>query len=195
MQMAKEHQMATAYLKQGNKTRALQHLKQKKQREGLRDQVNNLNIKLIEQQMQLEGMANTASNITAMKLAANAQKVTMTAVNPDKVMDLFQDIQEHQDQMEEINQAIAQPIGPVYDEDELLEELQMDNEVKLESQVLQPARIPATAAPAAAAGMTQQEEEELLAQLPTVPTGVQPPKVPGQKTEDDELAELMKELA
>jgi hypothetical protein len=195
MQMAKERQLATTYLNQGNKTRAIQHLKQRKQREGLRDQVNNLNIKLIEQQMQLEGMANTASNITAMKLAANAQKVTMAAVNPDKVMDLFQDIQEHQDQMEEINQAIAQPIGPAYDEDELLEELQMDNEVKLETQVLQPARVPATAAPAAATGMTKQEEEELLAQLPTVPTGVQPPKVPRQKTEDDELAELMKELA
>lgn len=195
MQMDKEHQLATSYLSKGNRTRALQHLKQKKQREGLRDQVNNLNIKLIEQQMQLEGMANAASNINAMKLAANAQKVTMAAVNPDKVMDLFQDIQEHHDQMEEINQAIAQPIGPVFDDDELLDELRVDNEVILETQVLQPARIPATTA---AAGMTQQEEEELLAQLPTVPTtGVpQPPKVPAsQKTEDDELAELMKELA
>ena len=142
-------------------------------------------------------MANAAANINAMKIAANAQKVTMAAVNPDKVMDLFQDIQEHQDQMEEINQAIAQPIGPVYDDDELLEELQTDNEVILETQVLQPARIPATAAPAAAAAaaaeMTKEEEEELLAQLPTIPTEAS--NMPGQKSEDDEIAELMKELA
>eukprot|EP01018_Ginkgo_biloba_P004685 Gb_19169 [translate_table: standard] len=100
----------------------------------------------------------------------------------DKTMD---EVNEHTENMKQIQEALAAPIGAAadIDEDELEAELEELEGAELEEQLLQPA----TTAPAS--------------QLPAVPALQRPAQVSPQKaapqntTEDDELAALQAEMA
>ena len=68
-----------------------------------------------------------------MKTSANAMKATVKETDLDKADELMEDMNEQMDMIQEMNEAMANPIGQPFDEDELeaelneLEELEADN--------------------------------------------------------------------
>lgn len=163
--------------KQNKKPQALLALKKKKMFETQLEQTNNLILRLNEQKMMLENQRATVEVVQAMHGAAKVAKQTMQEMNIDHVDDLMANIQEQNDEMAQIQDALAQPAGLVdMDEADLEGELEaLENEVNDEA-LLAPAPIPTTVKIGA-------EAEE----LPAAPkTGT---------TAEDELAQLEAELA
>jgi hypothetical protein len=183
--IAAELAKAKQYLAQGNKAAAMTAMKKKallaKQIEGLDNNI----MRLTEQQNALEAAQMQVTTVAAMSHAAKAQKATMGEFNVDKVDKIFEEIQEAADQSEEIQQALATPLGgaAAIDEDELAAELAEMEAQQLDEELLQPAPIPTTLPIAV---------EQL--NLPSVPTGV-PARANKKKTAEDELAELEAEMA
>eukprot|EP00887_Chlorella_sp_A99_P001440 scaffold8.g1440.t1 len=102
----------------------------------------------------------------------------------DRVLD---EINDQTDQMRQIQDAMGQPIGAAadLDEDELLGELEDLEATELDTQLLEPAPVPASRIPAAA-----------VPELPAVPAGAPKPKQPIARTpEEEELAALEAEFA
>ncbi|KAH6556848.1 hypothetical protein KP509_1Z151000 [Ceratopteris richardii] len=106
--------------------------------------------------------------------------VCMNIDDVDKTMD---EINEQTENMKQIQDALATPIGAAadFDEDELEAELEELEEAELEEQLLQPA----TTAPAAP-----------LPSAPAQKLPAHPQKVPAHASgEDEELAALQAEMA
>lgn len=184
--IAAELAKAKQYLAQGNKAAAMTAMKKKallvKQIEGLDNNI----MRILEQQNALEAAQMHTTTVAAMSHAAKAQKATMNEFNVGKVDKILEEIQDTAEQAEEIQQALATPLGGAgtIDEDELAAELAELEAQQLDEELLQPAPIPTTL-PAAA--------EQL--NLPSVPTGVPAPAANKKKTAEDELAELEAEMA
>jgi len=68
-----------------------------------------------------------------MKTSAQAMKATVKETDLDKADELMEDMNEQMDMIQEMNEAMANPIGQIIDDDELeaelneLEELEADN--------------------------------------------------------------------
>jgi len=147
---------------------------------------NNM-MRIIEQQQLLENSQATVQTVAALQQSAQAQKANMSEFKIEKVDKVMEEIQEAAEQATEIQQALAMPLGPAaeFDEDALESELaeleEQEAASKLDAELLAPARVP-TAVPGG----------EM--RLPDVPTTV--PAIPSkaQKTTEDELEDLMKEL-
>lgn len=142
------------------------------------------NIQRISEQLgQLEDTQITIQTVAAMHQGAQAQKANMQEFNIDKVDKVMEEIQEASDQVTEIQQALAVPLGGgvAIDEDDLEEELAAMEAEQLEAELLAPAAVPTTVPTVPSAGLS----------LPSVPTGA---PVKPAKTTEDELAELEKEL-
>lgn len=146
-------------------------------------QIDNNIMRIMEQQMLLENSSSTIETMAAMQTSAQAHKVTMAQMNIDKVDKVFEDITEQNEKLQEIQAALAQPLGPAaeIDEDDLMNELQEMEAQALEEELLQPAPVPAT------------KTDKIMDTLPQVPTG--PARPAAAKTTEDELAELEAELA
>lgn len=183
--IAKELDRARDFNSKGNKQRALVCLRAKatyqKQLEILDGQI----ARLTEQQLQLEGMSTTATTVAAMQHAARVQKQRMAALKVDKVDDMIEELNESNYKINEINEALAQPIGTgaAVDDDELLEELNELEANELQGELLQPATIP------------ERVETTAEDELPSVPTRPVPAKHARPTTADQELEDLMKEMA
>mmetsp|Transcript_22811 Transcript_22811/g.63056 ORF Transcript_22811/g.63056 Transcript_22811/m.63056 type:complete len:240 (-) Transcript_22811:686-1405(-) len=185
--MEAELQKARDYNNQKKKSQALQCLKKKKMLENEVVKIDNMIMRVIEQRNMMEGQRTTVEVVSTMHRAAMDSKQNMKAMkieNVDKVMD---EINESNEQMSQINDVMANPIGGArdIDEDELNEELEMLEETELDQQLLQPA-----ATPSYTPKLPQQEQQ----QLPSVPQRQQ--KAPPKKTqEEEELEALQAEMA
>lgn len=107
-----------------NKRAALQALKRKKR---LEQQLTQIDGTLSTIEFQREALENSHTNTEVLKnmgMAANAMKKVHENMDLDKIDDLMQDITEQQDVAKEISNAISGPFGEVFDEDELLAELE-----------------------------------------------------------------------
>eukprot|EP00928_Gymnodinium_smaydae_P049862 TRINITY_DN33494_c0_g1_i1.p1 TRINITY_DN33494_c0_g1~~TRINITY_DN33494_c0_g1_i1.p1 ORF type:complete len:114 (+),score=29.19 TRINITY_DN33494_c0_g1_i1:102-443(+) len=111
-------------------------------------------------------------------------KTIQKAMNIDDIDKTMDEVNEHTENLKQIQEALATPIGSAadIDEDELEAELEELEGAELEEQLLQPA----TTAPSS--------------QIPAVPASQRPVPVPPQRTaqrrsEDDELAALQAEMA
>lgn len=95
----------------------------------------------------------------------------------------------------QIGDAIARPADDLFDDDALLEELDMLEEADLEEQLLAPPAVP-TARPAAPQGVQQPSVAETKVpvgyDLPSVPTGA--PSSTPVGLEEDEDARALREL-
>lgn len=102
-------------------------LKKKKMYETQLEQVENNILRVNEQQMMLENQRTTVETVAALKNAADASKQTMTEMKINDVDAVLDSINEQNDQMQQIQDAMAQPIGAAadLDEDELLQELEV----------------------------------------------------------------------
>ncbi|CAA0806703.1 Vacuolar protein sorting-associated protein 32 homolog 1 [Striga hermonthica] len=173
---ASEVEKAKEFTKAKNKRAAIQCLKRKRLYEQQIEQLGNFQLRIHDQMIMLEGAKATTETVDALRTGAAAMKAMQKATNIDDVDKTMDEINEQTENMKQIQEALSAPIGASadFDEDELEAELEELEGAELEEQLLQPA----TTAPAAPV---------------RVPAGRQPAnKV---EDEDDELAELQREMA
>lgn len=169
-------------LKANKKNQALLCMRRKKQYEDEIVRIGNLILKLSEQRGMLEAQQ---TNVLAINALDQGQKVISAGLKNtkvEKIDKLVDDMAEAKAQMDEFNQALAQPTGVEEDEDELLKELEDGIAQDLDAQLTEPAAVPTHAVPAQAG------------KLPAVPTRPVPAK-PAMTKEEEELAQLEKEFA
>jgi len=166
---------------------ALMALKKKKMYEVQLEAVENNILRVNEQQMMLENQRTTVETVSALRNAAQASKQTMSEMKINDVDTVLDEINEQTDQMQQIQDAMAQPIGAAadLDEDSLMNELEALEAEQLDAELLAPAApVPTTrvAAPTQA--------------MPAVPAGKAKAKAPaGKSAEELELEALEKEMA
>jgi len=161
---------AKKFMAQKNKRAALMCLKRKKTYEQQIEKLSGARMTIESQVMALEGASVSLEAMNAMKMGATSMKTIHKDINIDKVDDTMDEIREQMDIANEINDAIATPLGgEVFDEDELLGELEDLEQESLDEQLLQ-------VTPAS--------------KLPSTPTKAPEAKVPAKKQVVDEDAEL-----
>ena len=119
-------------LKEKNKQKALFHLKKSKMNE---KQINSLygQRETIETQiLALEQNITNTNIITAMKNGQSTISSLTDQCKPEDVEDLMDKISDELQKTDEISTAMAIPVGQVYDDDDLLAELEDDDEKILE---------------------------------------------------------------
>merc|ERR1719411_1406903 len=123
---------AKAKSKKRDKKGALYELKKKKQLENQLNSIQGKKLNLETQIMALEDAHLNKETLKAMKGSANAMKATVKESDLDKVDEVMEDINVAMDQVNEMNEAMSQPLGQMMDDDELeaelaeLEELEAD---------------------------------------------------------------------
>ncbi|XP_042450376.1 vacuolar protein sorting-associated protein 32 homolog 2-like [Zingiber officinale] len=175
-----EIEKAKQFTKTKNKRAAIQCLKRKRLYEQQIEQLGNFQLRIHDQIILLEGAKATTETVDALRTGASAMKAMQKAVNIDDVDKTMDEINEQTENMKQIQEALATPIGSAadFDEDELEAELEELEGAELEEQLLQPAAAAPVAPVHAPAG-----------RLPTRPT-------PQKNTaEEDELAALQAEMA
>ena len=145
--------------------------------------------------MTIEGATATMEAMSVMKEGASAMKTIHKNMKVEDVENTMEDVREQMDVADEINQAIAQPMGnDALDEDELLGELEQLEQQSMDEQLLSlppaaaetvpgvPSAVPAAAAPIA---------------VPAAAAPIAAPAAKGKpaKSEADELAQLEAAMA
>lgn len=116
--------------------------------------------------MTIENATTNYAALDAMKTGANALKNISRTMTIEDVEDTMEDIREQMDIADEIGNAIAQPLGADFDEDELNAELDALEQEKLDAELSQldarAAQLPDLKVPVAqpAQRSKQQVEEE-----------------------------------
>uniref|UniRef100_A0A0C9QN58 TSA: Wollemia nobilis Ref_Wollemi_Transcript_19108_923 transcribed RNA sequence n=1 Tax=Wollemia nobilis TaxID=56998 RepID=A0A0C9QN58_9CONI len=180
-----EVERAKEYTRLKNKKAAIQCLKRKKLYETQVEQLGNFQLRIHDQMIMLEGAKATTETVDALRTGASTMKNMQKKMNIDDIDKTMDEVNEHTENLKQIQEALATPVGAAadFDEDELEAELEELEGEELEEQLLQPA----TTAPAT--------------QIPPVPASQRPAHAPPQKTppqtsaEDDELAALQAEMA
>ncbi|KAF5901802.1 GTPase IMAP family member 4-like, partial [Clarias magur] len=146
-----------------NKRAALQALKRKKR---LEQQLIQIDGTLSTIEFQREALENANTNTEVLKnmsMAAKAIKGVHEKIDMGNIDSLMDDITEQQQIAQEISEAISQPFGDQFDEDELLAELE-----ELEQEDLE-------------------ESMKTMGGLPTVPTSKLPSTRPSHRTRTNHL--------
>ena len=139
---------------------ALFALKRKKLHEEEILKIQNTRMTLETQCLQLESASQTAIVVDAMKAGKNALQKHQTELGVDKIENLMDEIQEQIETSNEINQALAQPVDPLFASDEdLLAELHEMQAQDLEQDLLKAIPTPT---------------EELDLSMPTAPASKLP---------------------
>jgi len=170
---------ARKFMQAKNKRAALMCLKRKKTYEAQMEKIAGAQMTIEQQVMTLEGANVSLEAMKAMKMGASSMKAIHQDLNIDRVDDTMDEIREQMEIANEIENAIATPLGgDVMDEDELLSELEELEQENLDEQLLQINTTPAQ-------------------KLPGVPTSVPQSKVPKKAVidEDAELAALEASMA
>ncbi|GLI61642.1 hypothetical protein VaNZ11_004065 [Volvox africanus] len=185
--MDQEQEKAKKFLSEKKKAQALQCLKKKKLLENEIANLDNMIMRVNEQRMMLEGQRTTTEVVSSMHTAALAAKENMRVMKIENVDKVVDEINETTDQMRQLNEVFAAPLGlgADLDEDELLAELEEIEATELDKELLEPAPVPVTKVPAAAQAASQK--------MPSVP---QKQKQPAAKTQEElELEALQAEMA
>lgn len=184
--IAHELERAKELTRQGNKRAALMALKKKKLYETQLEQVENNILRVNEQQVGLENLRATVETVDALRTGAHAGKATMQEMKIDDVDKVWDEINDQTDQMRQIQDAMAQPIGAAadIDEDELLGELE-----EMEAAQLDETLIEAGSAPG------HKIAAEALPAMPSAPTTRPQKAQPAKTPEELELEALQAEMA
>ena len=118
------HQMKIARqkIKAGNKKAALPQMRQKRMYTKELDKLHNMKINLQQQIISLEGTHMTLNTVEALREGSKTMKTLIKENNVEEIENLYEDIQDQQQTMEEINTIIGQ--APLIDEDDLEKELE-----------------------------------------------------------------------
>jgi charged multivesicular body protein 4 len=120
-----------------NRRAALMALKRKKIYEGQVEKLSGARMTLEVQIMTIENATTNYAALDAMKTGANALKNISRTMTIEDVEDTMEDIREQMDIADEIGNAIAQPLGADFDEDELNAELDALEQEKLDAELSQ----------------------------------------------------------
>ncbi|CAM9609605.1 unnamed protein product [Phaeothamnion confervicola] len=179
-----------------DKKGALFALKRKKIYETEINKINGARMTLESQIIALESHNINLQTFQAMRSGATAMQRARGTLDVDDVDEVMENIQEEMEIADQIGEAIARPADSLFDDDELLEELNMMEEQELEDQLLR--------APAAPTRREEPQAKVITPDLPAVPTGpvnvassvAQVPErtrmtgVPAGGAEDDEMRAL-----
>ena len=110
-------------------------LKKKKQFEDEIAKNQGIQLTLENQIYSLESANMQKAVIDALELGNKSIKQINNNLNPDKIDELMDDIQEQADNSNTINQAIAQNLQQVYDDPDLLEELEQLEQLVVEEDI------------------------------------------------------------
>ncbi|KAH9619248.1 hypothetical protein KSS87_021478 [Heliosperma pusillum] len=175
-----EVEKAKEFTRAKNKRAAITCLKRKRLYEQQIEQLGNMQLRIHDQMILLEGAKATTETVDALRSGASAMKAMQKATNIDNVDKTMDEINEQTENLKQIQEALSAPIGASadFDEDELEAELEELEGAELEEQLLHPA----TTAPAAPVH---------------VPGGKQPARhaAHSNSAEEDELAALQAEMA
>ncbi|CAG9327057.1 unnamed protein product [Blepharisma stoltei] len=133
-----EMQMALQRKKLGDRNGALICLKRKKMYEGEIAKLEGSRMNLEQQMFAIEGASMNKNIFDTLKSGNQALKDVHGEIKIDDVDQLKDDMEEQQDLLQEMNEAISQPIGFMasVDEDELLNELDELEAKELESEMV-----------------------------------------------------------
>jgi len=113
-----------------DKRGAMFQLKRKKMFEKQLEQIGGKKLSIEQQVMALEGAASNKDVLVAMKQGAQALQKAVKDTNIEKVDEVMDEINESMALAEELSEAMAQPIGPAFDEEELASEMaELDQEL------------------------------------------------------------------
>ncbi|XP_059274538.1 vacuolar protein sorting-associated protein 32 homolog 2-like [Lycium ferocissimum] len=173
--VSEEVEKAKQFTRAKNKRAAIQCLKRKRMYEQEIENLGSYQLRIHDQMITLEGAKATTETVEALRTAAAAMKGIHKAMKIDDVDKTMDEINEQTENIKQIQDALATPIGAAadFDEDELQAELEELESAELEEQLLQPE----TTAPAAV-------EKQPARPIPRIRTA-----------EDDELAALQAEMA
>jgi len=139
---------AKKYMQQKNKRAALIALKRRKTYEAQYDKIGGAMQTIETQVMTLENANVSVQAIGAMKEGARAMKGIHKEMDIDSVEDTMDEIREQMDLANEISDAISQPLGgEVFDDDELLDELEQLEQEGLDEQLLTANKTPNVSLP------------------------------------------------
>ena len=111
-----------------DKKGALFELKKKKMLENQLQSIQGKRINVETQIMALEDAHLNTETLKAMKSSSRALKQTVKESDLEKVDELMEEMNEVMEQVKEMDEAMQQPLGPIFDDDELQAELdELDN--------------------------------------------------------------------
>lgn len=180
-QMEQTVQEAKKKAKAKDKRGALFQLKRKKLFEKQIDQIygkkNNIEVQI----MALENAASNKDLLSAMQGAGSALRASIQESDVENVSEVMDNITDSIQLADELSDAMAQPIGPVMDEDELTAELEQLESEMLDDDLLK--------APVLAPSVTAQEQPIEL-NAPSAPTRLPQMNESVDEKEARELREL-----
>ncbi|KAK3136007.1 hypothetical protein QOZ80_5BG0426600 [Eleusine coracana subsp. coracana] len=157
------------YTKAKNKNAAIQCLKKKKLYETQIEQLSNFQLRVHDQIIMLESAKATTDTVDALRSGSSAVKAIQNSLNIDDIENAIDEANEQTENMKQIQEALATPVGASadFDEDELEAELE------------------------------DLEEEELDEEFPEAPVGLsvpvqQGPKETSSSKQASDLTELTK---
>ncbi|XP_008804654.1 vacuolar protein sorting-associated protein 32 homolog 2-like [Phoenix dactylifera] len=145
-----EVEKAKDYTKVKNKKAAIQCLKKKKLYEAQIEQLGKFQLRVHDQMITLEGAKATTDTIDALRTGSSAVKSIQQSLSVDDIEKTMEQANEHSENMRQIQEALATPVGAAadFDEDELEAELEELEEEELEEEILQPpSAVPAAPLP------------------------------------------------
>eukprot|EP00607_Mallomonas_marina_P010077 CAMPEP_0182418330 /NCGR_PEP_ID=MMETSP1167-20130531/2795_1 /TAXON_ID=2988 /ORGANISM="Mallomonas Sp, Strain CCMP3275" /LENGTH=203 /DNA_ID=CAMNT_0024592493 /DNA_START=252 /DNA_END=863 /DNA_ORIENTATION=+ len=182
-----------------DKKGALFALKKKKMLESEILKLQGATITLTKQQHALESASINVNVLNALKVGGEAMQQAHGDLNADKVDDIMEDIAEQQDLQDQISDAIGKPATDLFDDEDLLRELQEMEEQSVEDQLLQSPSVPLSTP---ISTITTPASSISAATMPSVPTAniqtqpvsvsVLPPMPP--TTAETEEERLLREL-
>ncbi|KAG8089219.1 hypothetical protein GUJ93_ZPchr0011g28179 [Zizania palustris] len=132
-----EVERAKDYTKSKNKNAAIQCLKKKRLYETQIEQLANFQLRVHDQIIMLESAKATTDTVDALRSGSSAVKAIHKSVSITDIENAIEEANEHTENMRQIQEALATPVGAYadFDEDELeaeledLEEEELDNEL------------------------------------------------------------------
>lgn len=135
-----EVEKAKDYTKIKNKKAAIQCLKKKRLYETQIEQLGNFQLRVHDQMIMVEGAKATTDTIDALKTGSAAVKSIHQSLRVDDIEKTMEQVEEHAENMKQIQEALATPVGAAadFDEDELEAELEELEAAELDDELIQP---------------------------------------------------------
>jgi len=160
-----EIEKAKDYTKSKNKNAAIQCLKKKKLYETQIEQLSNFQLRVHDQIIMLESAKATTDTVDALRSGSSAVKAIQQSLYIDDIENAIDAANEQTENMRQIQEALATPVGASadFDEDELEAELEDLEEEELEEEELPapPARISAHVEPLAKQTSSSMQSSDL----------------------------------
>eukprot|EP00511_Aplanochytrium_stocchinoi_P004018 CAMPEP_0204833990 /NCGR_PEP_ID=MMETSP1346-20131115/18461_1 /ASSEMBLY_ACC=CAM_ASM_000771 /TAXON_ID=215587 /ORGANISM="Aplanochytrium stocchinoi, Strain GSBS06" /LENGTH=227 /DNA_ID=CAMNT_0051966959 /DNA_START=426 /DNA_END=1109 /DNA_ORIENTATION=+ len=122
---ASSKKQAIQLKKQGNKRQAILHLRRMKQFEKEALRMDDLIMQVENQQLAIESAGVMSDAVGAIQAGLSTQRNLANKLNPDKIADDLDEVQELMQDAEEVNMILGESAGlDAYDEDELMAELE-----------------------------------------------------------------------